>query len=109
MESIEDQKLKGARKKVEILKGFYIHLSIYLLVNTFITVNKVMQNYYNGESLSDAFFDIGTFATWALWGLGLGFHALKAFDYHPFLNKNWEKRQIAKYMEEEKKQADKFK
>ncbi len=109
MENLEDSKHKRARKKVEVLKGFYIHLSIYLLVNGFFTVNKVMRNYYNGESISDAFLDIGTFATWALWGLGLAFHALKAFDYHPFLSKDWERRQIARYMEEEKNEADKFK
>ena len=38
----------------------------------------------------------------------LGFHAVKTFDYNPFFGKDWEAKQIQKYMEEDKKEMDKY-
>jgi hypothetical protein len=37
------------------------------------------------------------------------FHGLKVFSYNPFFNKEWEERQIRKYMEREKREAEKYK
>jgi hypothetical protein len=43
------------------------------------------------------------------WGIGLFFHASKTFEFNPLLGKNWEERQIKKYMEEDKEEMNKFK
>ena len=33
------------------------------------------------------------------WGIGLVFHAIKAFQLSPFMNKDWEERKIKEYMD----------
>jgi len=109
MENYDQEKLSRAKKRVEELKGFYIHLAVYLIINTFITVNKVIRNFYDGETFNEAFWDFGTFAVWFFWGIGLAFHGIKAFSYNPFFGKNWEERQIQKYIEKDKQEADKYK
>ncbi|WP_251795844.1 MULTISPECIES: 2TM domain-containing protein [unclassified Arenibacter] len=51
----------------------------------------------------------GTFTVWLFWGIGLLFHGLKVFSYNPFFNKDWEEKHIRKYMEEEKREVEKYK
>ena len=104
-----ENKLERAKKRVDELKGFYVHLTIYLAVTTLITIVKIVGNMGNGESLGEAIWDFGTFAVWLFWGIGLLFHAIKIFSLNPFFNKDWEQRQIRKYMEKEKKEIEKYK
>ena len=101
-------KLDRAKKRVEKLKGFYIHLTVYILVNTFISTMKIIRNIGEGESFNEAFWDFGTFAVWFFWGIGLFFHGLKVFSYNPFFGKDWEKRQIQKYMDKDKNETEKY-
>lgn len=103
------KKLKRAKRRLHELKGFYGHLAAYIGVNSFITISKVVRNMSNGEAFSEAFFDFGTFAIWLFWGIGLFFHALKVYSYNPILGKEWEERQIQKYIEKDKREAAKFK
>ncbi|TFG78929.1 MAG: 2TM domain-containing protein [Flavobacteriales bacterium] len=109
METINKEKQNRAKKKVEELKGFYRHLAVYLVVNSVISIAKIIQNVGDGEAFTDAFFDFGTFTVWVFWGIGLAFHAAKTFSYNPFFNRDWEERQIRKFMEEERKETEKFK
>ncbi len=87
---IENKRYERAKQKVDDLKGFYVHLAIYLIfVPVFI--------YFNVKSTS---------FPWALfpilgWGWGVLSHASETFGWHPVLNKEWEKRKIEKYMEDE--------
>jgi len=85
------QKYQRAKKQVEQIKGFYSHLASYILVMAvliFINLKYTPQYLW--------FF-------WSLlgWGIGLFFHAMKAFNYFPFLNSDWEERKIKQYMDEE--------
>ncbi len=107
-ENSERAKMRRARKRVEELKGFYWHLAAYLAVNLFISISKVSRNIVSGEGFNEAFFDFGTFAIWFFWGIGLAFHAVKVFSFNPLFGKDWEERQIQKYIEKEKKEAEKF-
>ncbi|WP_085500958.1 2TM domain-containing protein [Arenibacter troitsensis] len=109
MDYDKEMKLERAKKQVAELKGFYVHLVVYLAVNVFVTVAKILGNLGNGESFLEAFWDFGTLAVWLFWGIGLLFHGLKVFSYNPFFNKEWEERQIRKYMEKEKREAEKYK
>ncbi|EAR01672.1 2TM domain-containing protein [Maribacter sp. HTCC2170] len=112
MEVIDDNndrgKLKRAKKRVEELKGFYIHLTVYIMVNTFITTMKIMSDLGEGKSFTDVFFDFGTFAVWFFWGIGVFFHGAKVFSHNPILGKNWEEKQIQKYMEKDRNEAEKY-
>ncbi len=104
-QEIENEKLKKAKKRVEELKGFYIHLTVYIIINSFIIVNILIRALGDG----DTFWQIGTFFTPFFWGIGLAFHAAKVFNYNPILGKNWEEKQIKKYIEKDKRDAEKYK
>ncbi|MGB5203200.1 2TM domain-containing protein [Eudoraea sp.] len=100
-----DNKLNRAKKKVEAMKGFYIHLSVYIVINAFILVNVYMRTLGDGES----FWKFSTFFTPIFWGIGVVFHAAHVFNYNPFFGKNWEERQIQKYIDKDQREAEKFK
>ena len=101
-------KMLRAKARVKELKGFYIHLLVYILVNIFITTTTVMARMNAGENFNEAFFSFASFSTAIFWGIGLAFHAAKAYNYSPFFSKDWERRQIQKYVEEDKKESQKY-
>ncbi|WP_240740160.1 2TM domain-containing protein [Flagellimonas allohymeniacidonis] len=101
MESMEQRKLERAKKRIEELKGFYIHFAIYIIINVFILVNIYLS--------TDNFWKWGHFVPLAGWGIGVAFHASKTFGFNPLFGKKWEERQIQKYIEEDKKEMDKYK
>ena len=100
MENVNNDKLARAKKRVDEIKAFYIHAIVYVLVNAFILVNIYLK--------SNDFWQWSHFFTLFGWGIGLAFHAGKAFRFNPFFGKGWEERQIQKYIDEDKKQMDKF-
>lgn len=100
MEQFEQEKYKRAKKKIEELKGFYIHLAVYVVINLFILVNIYLN--------TDDFWSWPHFVTLFGWGIGLAFHAAKTFNFNPIFGKNWEERQIQKYIDEDKKEMDKY-
>jgi len=104
MENNEQEKLRRAKKKVDEMKGFYVHLAVYLLVNMFILVNIYLATMKNGES----FWQLGHFFTAFFWGIGVCFHAAHVFNLNPFFSKNWEEKQIQKYIDKDKKEAEKY-
>lgn len=102
-----DKKLNRAKKRLEELKGFYWHLAAYIGVNSFISISSVVGRMSSGASFLEVL-DFGTFAVWFFWGIGLFFHGMKVFSYNPVFSKQWEERQIQKYIEKDRKQAEKF-
>lgn len=101
MDSLNKDKYNRAKKRIDELKGFYIHLSIYVVVNTFILINIYLH--------TDTFWQWEHFITLIAWGIGVLFHAFKTFGFNPFLGKDWEERQIQKYMDEDKEEMNKYK
>ncbi len=84
-----------AQKKVKKIKGFYIHLLIYILVNIFL-ISTI-------KSRTDLlFWSFGTFSTAIFWGIGIAFHFMGTFGVDKIFGHNWEQRQIEKYMEDDK-------
>ncbi len=104
MTTLEEDKYNRARKRVECIKGFYVHLSVYLVINTAILLVIYMAILDDGES----FWQISHFFTAIFWGLGVLFHAANTFDLNPFFGKKWEERQIRRYLEEDEKQSKKY-
>lgn len=109
METNRRNKQLIARKRVAQLKGFYVHSMVYVLVNLFLTIVSVNSRMGNGESFNEALFDLDMFITPIFWGIGLAFHAVRVLGYSPFFSKDWENRQIQKYMEEDRIQSEKYK
>jgi len=99
----QDSNLKflKAKNKVEKLKRFYTHLGVYFVINTIITVVKVMNNLNNGETFDQAFYDFSTLATWLVWGIAIALHAFSVFGLPLILGEDWEERKIEKYMNDE--------
>lgn len=108
MRTNSNNKRLAARRRVEELKGFYIHATVYVLVNIAIIAVSVTARMSHGDSFTEAFFNIGSFFTAIFWGIGLAFHASKAFRYNPFFGKDWEQRKIRQFMEEDQKEAERF-
>ncbi len=88
----EVKKYQRARERVEELKKFYNNLSSYIIVIALLAG----LNYYQNE-WRYAWFLWPAFG----WGIGLIFHAIKAFKFNPMFDKDWEERKIRKFMEEE--------
>ncbi len=90
-----------AKKKVETLKGFYSHLTAYILVNTGIIL-------YSAGVFSPGkadFDDWGNYVTPIFWGIGLISHALYVFFVMNVNNnflKRWEEKKIKEFLEEDK-------
>ena len=95
MRDFEEQKrYDRARERVAEEKKFYNNLLSYVI---FIGVLAGINYYQNGWSY--AWFLWAAFG----WGIGIIFHALKAFRLNPMFDRDWEERKIKKYMEEEDK------
>lgn len=88
---ISEKKYNLAKKRVEKLKGFYIHLAIFII---FIPV-LIYLNFISQAGFPWALFPIFG------WGFGILGHASETFDYHPFFGKNWEERKIRELMNKE--------
>ncbi|MBT8188623.1 MAG: 2TM domain-containing protein [Croceitalea sp.] len=105
MEEFNKEKLERAKKRVDAIKGFYIHLTVYSVINAFILINIFVRTNFDGEG----FWRWEHFITPFFWGIGLTFHAINTFRLNPFFGKEWEERQIKKYMDEDREQLEKFK
>lgn len=87
-----------AYKRVKRIKGFYIHLIVYIVVNVFIIVSR-----YNQKAIGDAeFWHWETFSTALFWAIGVTAHGLSVFGRNIFFGRNWEEKKIKDLMEKEK-------
>ncbi|MCB0436399.1 MAG: 2TM domain-containing protein [Mangrovimonas sp.] len=92
----QQERYEQAKKQVQKLKGFYVHLLVYLVVNAFILIVQY-QNLHEGESI----FTFGRFSTAFFWGIGLVAHAATVFVPRFIFTKSWEDRKIKEYMNED--------
>ncbi len=90
----EDNYLR-AKKKVKKIKGFYIHLAVYLAVNTLLIINNTIAIGWVG-------FKSSIMSTGIFWGIGLFFHWYGIFGKNLLFGKEWEKRKIKELMDNEK-------
>jgi hypothetical protein len=86
-----DEKYIRAKKRVERLKGFYIHLSVYILVNIMLFIINLLSDAGNWWFL----YPLGG------WGIGVLVHGITTFAYGNF-GAEWEERKIKEYMEKDK-------
>jgi len=77
-----------ALARVRKIKGFYMHIVEYVLIIGFLAVMNV------------AFYPGHFWVAWAAipWALVLALQGLRVFDRIPFLNGDWERRQVEKYL-----------
>ncbi len=94
LQNNHDAKYSEAKRKVKELKGFYIHLFVYIIVNLFIISRNVQQ----GDNLSD----IDNYWTAIFWGIGVVGHAMRVFVPNFILGKDWEDRKTRELMDKYK-------
>ena len=87
----EEQLRRRARKRVEDVKGFYIHLGIYLIVNTALFVLNMVTN---PDHL---------WFYWPLigWGIGLAIHGFSLVMEGRVFGPEWEEREVQKLIDKE--------
>ncbi|WP_348825275.1 2TM domain-containing protein [Flavobacterium aestuarii] len=87
----EAERYYRAHKKVEEIKKFYQHLTVYLLCNPIVIVVNLMTS---PEFL---------YFWWCIlgWGIPIVLHGLKAFECAPLFNKKWEDQKIKEILKKE--------
>ena len=99
----EDPGYKAARKRVKDIKGFYVHLLVYLVVNIFLIVASSDFTRFGNWRL-----EVSNFYTALFWGIGLAAHWAGVFGPGFFLGKKWEEKKIQELMEKDRKQMEKW-
>lgn len=87
-----------AKKRVEDLKKFYKHVTVYVAINLVISILKISRNLSNGETLEEAIYDFNTYAVWLFWGIAIVIQVFKLFGLNFILGRDWEERQIEKHI-----------
>lgn len=98
MEYSEDD-YKRAKKQVDEIKGFYIHLTIYLCVNIFLLLGHA--GITEGDWGSIRMPGWEAVFTPFFWGIGLAGHFFHVFQDKFSFYKAWEERKIKQFMEED--------
>ncbi len=100
-EYTEERRYLLAKKKVDEIKGFYIHFAVYCIVNTALSTLIFYGLMSDDEhSFSEVFSNFGLYSTWVFWGIGLAFHWVGVFGSRFFFSKNWEARKMQEYLDE---------
>ena len=86
--SEQETRYQNAKKRVEALKGFYTHLTVYVLVNLLLFTINVL------TSPGSLWF------YWPLmgWGIAIALHALRVFGAGRLFGKEWQERKIDELM-----------
>lgn len=90
----EDIRYLNAKKRVKQLKGFYIHLGIFVAVFVLSFGLKMLKGNLPDE---------GNFWGFGLWGIGLAIHGLTVFLPNFILGSNWEEKKIRELMDKNRK------
>ena len=89
--SEQETRYRNAKKRVGALKEFYVHLTVYVLVNLLLfTINMLT----SPDSL---------WFYWPLlgWGIAVALHALRVFGSGRRFGTEWEERKINELMEQD--------
>ena len=87
----QEIKYQKAKERVEAIKGFYIHLTVYVVVNLILfSINMIVS-------------PAGLWFFWPLmgWGVGLAIHALSVLGFGRWFSADWEEKKIAELMKKE--------
>jgi len=95
----ENISYKAAQKRVKDIKGFYIHLVVYLFVNIAIFVVSTQS-----EGFIDGLSHLSNYSTLFFWGIGLFAHWASVFGPSFLFGKKWEEKKIQELMDKDKKQ-----
>lgn len=90
---------KAAQKRVKDIKGFYVHLVVYIFINAAIFV-VITQD----TGFIDGLSNLSNYSTAFFWGIGLFAHWASVFGPNFIFGKKWEEKKIKELMDQDKKQ-----
>jgi hypothetical protein len=88
----EKERYERARKRVEEIKGFYIHLLVYVIVNLGLFLVNILSSPH------------GLWFYWPLlgWGVGVVAHGISIFGLRGVLGPEWEERKIREIIDKQR-------
>ncbi|WP_420572691.1 2TM domain-containing protein [Kordia sp.] len=92
---------ESAKRRVVALRKFYKHLTIYVLVNLFVSFREFYHNIEAGATIKSSFTDGDVYTLWIIWGIVLFIHGTNVFSSINIFGHKWEERKIQQYMNEE--------
>lgn len=99
-------KYAWAQKQVKRIKGFYSHLTVYIVINLLLLIGRliVLPYYVDMDNLGAdgiSWININVYGTTIIWGIAVLIHGLSVhMSRIKFLNR-WEERKIKEFMDEE--------
>ncbi len=89
--NVEDTRYQRAKERVEEIKGFYIHLTVYIIINPVLFIINWLTSPDN------------LWFYWPLlgWGIGLVIHMIWVFGFSKVLGTGLEERKIQEIMDKE--------
>ena len=93
----QEYKYEIAYKRVKRIRDFYIHLSVYIIINAII----ILTNATNWNEDGTDFWSWQTFATAFFWGIGLLANALSVFGSNWFFGAKSEEQKINELIQKE--------
>ncbi len=104
----QSQKFIEAQKRVKEIKGFYNHLTAYIIVNLALIILRIPVVIFFmdrlGENADKGFvewIDLNVLITPLVWGIGLFIHFIVVFGKKSQFIRNWEERKIQEFLQEE--------
>lgn len=97
----EEERYLRAQKRVKKIKGFYMHLFWYLIINIWLTLQMMNYELYTEDGVNEVLFHFGTYSTWFFWGIGVFFHGFHVFGKRLAFSKDWEERKIKEFMDKD--------
>lgn len=105
----QEQRYIRAKKRVDNIKSFYIHFTVYILVNIFISAIIIFGlTSDEGLTFSQAISHPGVYMTWLGWGIGVVIHWLSVFGFPKVISQDWEERKIRELMEQDEDRKEKY-
>ncbi|MFK7813628.1 MAG: 2TM domain-containing protein [Maribacter sp.] len=107
MADIKLSKFERAQERVEQLKKFYNHATVYVIINVllFLFRGHFRFTLISEEALGNPDFlswiDWNVFGTAIVWGIFLVFHGIKVFGKISVFGRKWEERKLQEFMNEE--------
>ena len=87
-----DDRYRRAKARVAALRGFWVHLSVYVMVNLFLAALNLVTS---PNILWFIFPALG-------WGIGLAAHGLTVFGFGSWFGQDWEERKIRELMDKDR-------
>jgi hypothetical protein len=91
--SMEDERYRAAKAKVENIRVFYIHLMLFAGINILLFIINMIQSPHA----------IWFYWVTLFWGVGLCWHAYSVFGTEPLFGREWEEKKIKEILEKEEK------